>query len=170
MHRIAQLPEINSIRRTGILALALVGAFGMTACNRNSHLASEPQAFMASQALRAESAHGTLSREHSVTVEVPESELHARFQRLTDRCSADSVDQCTILQSDVSSGQFPSGLVKLRIDPKAVEDLIGFAVSLGRLEHRSTRVEDLADAIQDTQSRIEMLTTYRKQLLDLQGK
>jgi hypothetical protein len=170
MHRSTQLQKISSVRRTGILALALVGAFGMTACNRNSHLASEPQAFMASQALRAESAHGTLSRDHSVTIEVPESELHARFQRLTDRCSADSADQCTILQSDVSSGQFPSGLVKLRIDPKAVEGLIDFAASLGRLEHRSTRVEDLADAIQDTQSRIEMLTTYRKQLLDLQGK
>jgi hypothetical protein len=56
------------------------------------------------------------------------------------------------------------------MDPGAVEDLIAFAVSLGRLEHRSTQVEDLADAIQDTQSRIEMLTNYRKQLLELQAK
>jgi acyl transferase domain-containing protein len=167
----AQLKEFGSIRRSGILAFALVSAFGMTACNRNSHLASEPLAFMAaSQPLRAEPAHGTLSRDHSVTIEVRESDLQASFQRLTDRCAKDSADHCTILQSDVSSGQFPSGLVMLRIDPKAVEDLIGFAASLGRLEHRSTRVEDLADAIQDTQSRIEMLTTYRKQLLDLQGK
>jgi len=45
-----------------------------------------------------------------------------------------------------------------------------FASSLGKLEHRSTKVEDLADAIQDTQSRIEMLTNYRKQLLALQAK
>ena len=70
----------------------------------------------------------------------------------------------------MSSGQFSTGLIKLRIDPKVVEDLIGFAAGLGRLEHRSTQVEDLADAIQDTQSRIEMLTTYRKQLLELQAK
>ena len=36
--------------------------------------------------------------------------------------------------------------------------------------HRSTSVEDLADAMQDTQSRLDMLSTYRKQLLDLQAK
>jgi hypothetical protein len=48
----------------------------------------------------------------------------------------------------------------------------GFAecLRLGKLEHRSTTVEDLADAMQDTQSRIEMLTNYRKQLLELQAK
>jgi hypothetical protein len=166
--RLRTIREIR--RRLGILGFALVCLIGMTACGRNNHLVSEPQAPMASQPQRAQSAHGTLSREHSVTIEVPESDLHSGFQRLADRCTADSANHCTILQSDVSSGQFSSGLIRLRIDPKAVEDLIGFAASLGRLEHRSTQVEDLADAIQDTQSRIEMLTTYRKQLLELQGK
>jgi hypothetical protein len=111
-----------------------------------------------------------LSREHSVTIEVPESDLSSRFQRLTDRCEADSTDHCAILQSDVSGGQSASGLIKLRIDPQAVENLIAFAASLGKLEHRSTTVEDLADSIQDTQSRLEMLTNYRKQLLQLQAK
>jgi two-component sensor histidine kinase len=51
-----------------------------------------------------------------------------------------------------------------------VEDLVGFASGLGRLESRSTTVEDLAEAIQDTQARIEMLTAYRKQLLELRAK
>jgi len=76
----------------------------------------------------------------------------------------------TILQSDVSSGHLASGLIKLRIDPAAVSGLVAFVATLGKLEHRSTSVEDLGDAIQDTQSRIEMLTTYRKQLLELQAK
>jgi hypothetical protein len=166
-----RLKTIRDIRRSRLLGFTLVCLVGMTACNRNSHSAAAPAAQMVSNMqLRAESAHSTLSREHSVTIDVPESDLHSAFQRLTDRCTADSASHCTILQSDVSSGQFSSGLIKLRIDPKAVEDLIGFAAGLGRLEHRSTQVEDLADAIQDTQSRIEMLTTYRKQLLELQGK
>jgi hypothetical protein len=161
---------IRQIRRIGILALTFVCLVGTTACNRNNHLVGEPAALMVSQAQRAESAHGTLSREHSVTIEVAESALQSSFQRLSDRCTADAADHCTILQSDVSSGQYSSGLIKLRIDPTAVEDLIGFAAGLGRLEHRSTQVEDLAEAIQDTQARVEMLTTYRKQLLELQGK
>jgi len=40
----------------------------------------------------------------------------------------------------------------------------GVRAGLGHLESRSTAVEDLAESIQDTQARIEMLTTYRKQL------
>jgi len=163
------LNTIRNIRGPGILGVAFFCLVGTAACNRNNHLASVQPGLMVSQPLRAEAAHSTLSREHSVTIEVPQSDLHSGFQRLTDRCTADSANHCTILQSDVSSGQYSAGLIKLRVDPNAVEGLIGFAASLGRLEHRSTQVEDLADAIQDTQARIEMLTTYRRQLLELQG-
>jgi len=114
--------------------------------------------------------HSTLSRQHSVVVDVPEDALEGSFHRVSARCETDAVHHCTILQSDLSTGQYPSGLIKLRIDPGAVEDLIAFASGLGKLEHRSTTVEDLADAIQDTQSRLEMLGNYRKQLLALQSK
>ena len=160
----------RKIRWPGILGFAFVCVMGITACNRKAQLGLEQPALMMSQVQRLESGHSTLSREHSVTIEVPASDLHSGFQRLTDRCTADSANHCTVLQSDVSSGRYSAGLITLRIDPKAVEDLIGFAAGLGRLEHRSTQVEDLAEAIQDTQSRVEMLTTYRKQLLELQAK
>jgi hypothetical protein len=166
----AELKTIRKIRCLGIIGITLI-CLGGTACNRNGHVITEPQMLAVSGVpLSTELAQSTLSREYSVTIEVSESDLHASFQRLTDRCTADSANHCTILQSEVSSGQFPRGLIRLRIDPKAVEDLIGFAASLGKLEHRSTKVEDLAEAIQDTQSRVEMLTNYRKQLLALQAK
>ena len=161
----------SNLRLLAIFGLALFALIGMTACNRVEHSQTAPAHLLASKQQPSEGApHSTLSREHSVSIDVPETELNLKFQRLTNRCTTDSANHCTILESDVSSGQFPSGLIRLRIDPGAVEDLISFAVSLGRLEHRSTQVEDLADAIQDTQSRIEMLTNYRKQLLELQGK
>jgi hypothetical protein len=125
---------------------------------------------MVSQKDRPASDHGTLSREHTIAINLPEIDLGARFSQVTDRCSADSAHHCTILQSDLLSGQFPSGFIKLRIDPIAVEELVSFVSSLGRLDHRSTSVEDLADAMQDTHVRLEMLTQYRKQLLELQAK
>jgi hypothetical protein len=125
---------------------------------------------MVSQKDRAASDQNTLSREHTIAINLPESDLGARFSQVTDRCSADSAHHCTILQSDLLSGQFPSGFIKLRIDPVAVEELVSFVSGLGRLEHRSTSVEDLADAMQDTRVRLEMLTQYRKQLLELQAK
>lgn len=153
------------LRVAAVIGLAILTTLAVSACSRNS-LARGGAALE----LRADQEHGTLSREHSATVEVPETELDARFQRLADRCKTDAAHHCTILQSDVSTGQYASGLIKLRIDPGAVEELIAFAASLGTLEHRSTKVEDLAEAIQDTQSRVEMLTNYRKQLLELQAK
>jgi hypothetical protein len=157
------------LRLPGILSVTLFALIGMTACNRNEHaLAAEH--LLAPKQQRAAETHGTLSREHTATIAVSESDLAEGFRRLSERCTSDAADHCTILQSDVSTGPFASGLIRLRIDPDAVESLISFAASLGKLEHRSTQVEDLADTIQDTQSRIEMLTSYRKQLLELQGK
>jgi Domain of unknown function (DUF4349) len=164
------LQALATIRRLALLGLALVVIAETSACDRHQSLAMAQVAQSGGAALRVEQAHGTLAREHSVTIEVAESALRSSFQRITDRCTADSAHHCTVLQSDVTRGQFPSGQIRLRIDPSAVADLIGFAQGLGRLEHQSTRVEDLADAIQDSQARIEMLTTYRKQLLELQGK
>jgi hypothetical protein len=145
-------------------------AIAGSACSGNnaSHAMTAPMTLAKQD--RAPQEHGTLSREHFVVIDVPETELDSAFRRVADRCGADSSHHCTILQSDLSTGQFPSGLIKLRIDPSAVEDLVSFASSLGKLEHRSTKVEDLAEAIQDTQSRIAMLTNYRKQLLELQAK
>lgn len=112
----------------------------------------------------------TLSREHNLVLDVSESQLEGPFGQVLDRCRTDVQHHCTIMQSDLSSGATPSGSIRLRIDPEAVEGFVSFVSGLGKLEHRSTTVEDLADAIQDTQSRIAMLMSYRKQLLDLQTK
>jgi hypothetical protein len=157
------------LRLAGVLGLTFFALMGMTACNRNEHALAAEHLLMPKQDRAAET-HGTFSREHTATITVPAADLAERFRRLSERCTSDSADHCTILQSDVSTGPFASGLIKLRIDPDAVDALISFAAGLGKLEHRSTQVEDLADTNQDTQSRIEMLTNYRKQLLELQGK
>ena len=122
------------------------------------------------QQLGTPSENNTLSREHTVVIDLSEAALEAGFRKVVDRCMADSDHHCTILQSNLSSGQWPAGLIKLRIDPAAVEDFVAFASGFGHLESRATTVEDLAEAIQDTHARIEMLTTYRKQLLELRAK
>lgn len=154
--------------RAMLVTLLVLGAG--SACSRNDAARTAMPASMAARVQLAPQEHSTLSREHSVVVDVPETELESTFRRVADRCAGDSAHHCTILQSDLSSGQSPSGLIRLRIDPDAVEDLVAFTSGLGKLEHRSTMVEDLAEAIQDTESRVAMLTSYRKQLLALQAK
>jgi hypothetical protein len=155
-HRIAVLSAI------ALVSIALVGC-----SRRDTGRATAPLMLRAAQ---ASSASSTLSREHTVVVDIPEMQLEAGFRRVSDRCTSDTADHCTILQSDLSSGDAPSGLIKLPIDPEGVELVIGLAVAQGKLERRSTRVEDLTDAIADTHTRIEMLTSYRKQLLELRAK
>jgi hypothetical protein len=150
----------------GLIAVATLAT--IDGCSRGN---AERQAGPALAAQAAgTAAASTLSREHSAEIDVPESDLAGSFRRVTDRCAMDSANHCVILQSDLSSGQNASGLIKLRIDPAGVEDFVTFVSSLGKLQRRSTNVEDLADAIADTRSRLEMLTAYRKQLVALQAK
>lgn len=153
-----------------VLVVAIILVIAGSGCSGGNASRTMTAPLVVAQQDRAPQDHGTLSRTHAVVIDVPETDLESKYRRVVDRCAGDSAHHCTILQSDLTTGQFPSGLIKLRIDPGAVEDLVSFASSLGKLEHRSTKVEDLADAIQDTQSRIEMLTNYRKQLLALQAK
>jgi hypothetical protein len=162
-------PSHHLSDRFRVLMVAALLLLTCSGCSRGGY-AARVMAPAMNQKAGAASDHGTLSREHTVVIDLSEAALETGFRKVVDRCMADSDHHCTILQSDLSSGQYPSGLIKLRIEPAAVEDLVAFASGLGRLESRATTVEDLAQSIQDTQSRIEMLTTYRKQLLELRAK
>jgi hypothetical protein len=173
------LPSPRLEYRTPVIALLLLTtSLGVAGCTRREPAATSPSTAMPrqmlagkmAQAARSSDSASTLSREHQVVVEVRAGDLEARFRGVADRCNADLAAHCTILQSDLSTGDMPAGQMRLRIDPSAVEDLISFATAGGKLVHRSTTVEDLAEAIQDTQTRLEMLTNYRKQLLELQAK
>jgi hypothetical protein len=154
------------------LALIVFTTISVSGCGRHDagrdYQTTAP--LMLAKAAASSQGTSTLSREHTVVVDVPETELADGFRRVADRCTSDSEHDCTILQSDLSSGDAPSGLIKLRISPVAVEEFISFVAHQGKIERRSTQVEDLADAIADTHARIEMLTNYRQQLLALQGK
>jgi hypothetical protein len=155
------------------LASLLVAAIALTGgCSRHATVGAEPypDALQVSQIKAPPSAKNTLSREHSVSIDIVEAELASRFNQVVSRCEADTVTHCTILRSDLSTGQNPQARIKLRIDPGAVDGLVAFAASLGKLRQRSTEVQDLAEAMEDTQSRLAMLTAYRKQLLELQAK
>ena len=101
------------MRLAGILNVTFLALIGTTACNRNEHALAAAQPLMMSKEQRAAEAHGTLSREHTATITVPAADLAERFRRLSERCTSDAADHCTILQSDVSTGPFASGLMRL---------------------------------------------------------
>ncbi len=164
----------KSIGLCRVMGVVLATHLLLAACSKHSNFEVEMHpkldARVMSKAAEAEVETNTLSRTHAIVIKVPESDLEARFRSVSDRCLADTAHHCTILQSALSSSDRRSGLIKLRIDPAAVEEFFSFVSSQGRLESRSTSVEDIAEAMQDTQTHISMLTNYRKQLLALQAK
>ena len=157
-----------------VMVVILAAHVLLAGCSKTSHIEAQAHptagAPLMSKVAQDEENTNTLSRTHAIAIKVSESDLAARFRSVSDRCVADAEHHCTILQSELSSSDRPSGLIKLRIDPAAVEEFFSFVISQGRLESRSTSVEDLAEAMQDTQTHISMLMNYRKQLLALQAK
>ena len=62
-----------------ILAAVLV-AFAVSACSRNEGSRGAMPMLLASKVQSAPPEHGTLSREHAVVIDVPETELETKFR------------------------------------------------------------------------------------------
>jgi len=112
------------VRALGLIVFTTISVSG---CERHDSGRDQTTApLMLAKAAASSQGTSTLSRQHTVVVDVPETELASDFRRVTDRCTSDSEHNCTILQSDLSASDAPSGFIKLRIDPAAVEDLVSF--------------------------------------------
>jgi hypothetical protein len=111
---------------------------------------------------------GHLAYEHLIVVEVDEDAIPEQFKKVVEACTKDRKHNCTILQSELSSGEEVSGSIRLRVMPDGIDSLISVAASGGEVTRRRTHVEDLAKVIADGEKRIEMLTTYRDRLIGLE--
>lgn len=108
---------------------------------------------------------GTLAYEHSVTVELPQAFLAARLAELRTACESRQELTCTVL--DVSfdtENEVPTGHIRVRLAPAAVDTVIEIAAKDGRITSRSTHGEDLAEPISDTERELSLLSTHRDRL------
>ena len=110
----------------------------------------------------------TFAHEHSLSVSVPQNEISNSVQAIIDLCNKDRDNECTVLSSNFNVNNFSRGDVKIRIDPPGVNPMIQKASSFGKVTNLSTNVEDLAEVIADYDRRLEMLTTYRQKLQQLE--
>ena len=111
-----------------------------------------------------------LAYEHSLTVDVKEENLSQAYESTLYACVNDKDNNCTILDSRISSGTNPFASVRLRIKPEGVESVSTIASSKGKLIQQSTHVEDLAKPVLDNVQRLKMLESHRDNLLALQEK
>jgi hypothetical protein len=111
-----------------------------------------------------------LAYEHSLSVETSEGELGHSYQRTLAACNSDKENNCTILDSKISSGKNISAFIHLRIKPNGVKKIAETASQKGSIINESTHIEDLAKPIIDNERRLNMLESHRDRLLALQEK
>lgn len=146
-----------------LLALSLGG------CESSDNKAVEsPSTMMKAGLIAQRQANPYLSYEHSLSVELEKEALAAKYKALTDLCAADRSNNCTILESELSAGNYSYGKIRVRIAPAGVEKLLTLAGNDSEITNESTSVEDLSTQIFDTEKRIKLLQTYQVDLLELQ--
>ena len=150
----------------------LLLSFSIGAC-ASEHLArdqsSSVPALVDTQSTQRK-ANQYLAHEHTLTIDTDEESLPNVFERVQEKCATDTTHQCTILDSELSTGQDVSARVRLRIQPEGVPELVELITSLATITRQSTHVEDLAESIRDNTTRTAMLQNYRDKLIQLEQK
>lgn len=108
---------------------------------------------------------GTLAYEHSVSVQlVAADQVPTRIKELQAACAGREAE-CTLLDVSLRDDRnVPSGSVRLRVAPAAVDPLIAVAAKDAEIVARSTHAEDLAEPVADTERQLAMLTAHRARL------
>lgn len=111
-----------------------------------------------------------LSYEHYFTIDTTTENLSTSYKNTIASCVKDEKLECTILDSRISTGKYPSAQIRLRLNPEGVQDIVKIASGKGKIVQESTHIEDLAKPMVDNQQRLDMLESHRDRLLALQDK
>ena len=105
---------------------------------------------------------------HDLSIELEKDTLAVKYKTLTEHCATDRENNCTILESELSAGNYSHGKIKVRIAPAGVSKFLALAGNDSEVTSQSTTVEDLSTQIFDTEKRIKLLQSYQENLLGLQ--
>lgn len=110
----------------------------------------------------------TLAYEHTVAIELDGQLLPKRLREIESACASGKPVECTVLEVRLQGqGDVSSGFIRMRIAPQGVDSTVEAASQGGKLTSRSTRAEDLAEPIADTQRRLALMTTHRDRLAEI---
>ncbi len=108
-----------------------------------------------------------LAYEHEVSIRLPAAAIAAHVAAARDACMSERFGECSVLGEEQGAGEFPSGSLKIRAVPQAVQPLVKIASDGGEISQRSTHAEDLADAVKDNGLRRQRLQTQHQKLSEL---
>lgn len=111
-----------------------------------------------------------LAYEHTVQLRLPGERIAPRLQAVAEACQSGRFGDCAVLQLSQDGGDGASGSIEVRVAPKGVEPLVALAGEQGEVTARSTRAEDLAQQVADTQLTQARLKNEHARLLDYQQR
>lgn len=110
----------------------------------------------------------TLAYEHSVSIELNRKLLPTRLREIESACATNKPVECKVLEVSLHGQEDVfTGIIRMRIAPQGVESTVEAASLGGKLTSRSTRAEDLAQPIADTQRKLALLSTHRDRLAEI---
>lgn len=128
---------------------ALVLSTALAGCGAPSeHTAGSGAAFQGEAAKTG----SFLAYEHQVGIRLASERIDAQLAASRDACSQDRFGPCELIAIEQSGdSQLRNAHLVVRIVPEGVEKLVTLAAEGGQLQSRSTRAEDLAQAVSDNQ-------------------
>ena len=145
---------MSSKSRVVLPALLLLSVLAaVTACSKSADqagdAAGESAAAPAAPPVQGQANRGDsqLAYEHDVTIWSGGKDIATRIGKVRAACMAERFGACSVLGEEQTAGESPSGSLKLRAIPAAIEPLVGIAAEGAEVGQRSTSAEDLADAV-----------------------
>jgi len=126
-----------------LFALLLTAAGGCSDEMRESSPAADSAAAPEGLVGQANGQGSFLAYSHDATVRLAGPDIAARVSAVRTACMDGRHGQCTVLGEQQGSGQWPTGQLLLRAEPKAIEPLVAMAAQGGELSQRGTQAEDL---------------------------
>lgn len=111
-----------------------------------------------------------LAYEHRIGIELPAEHIGERLGATREACLDERFGACSLIAAEQSSTRSARGELTLRIVPDGVGPLTAFAAEGGELTHRTTRAEDLAQAVADNRRQTEQLQRQQQTLQQYQAR
>ena len=153
------------------LAVSCAVLVAVSACSKHEGGTSGAAELRLPSAQLMESPPGAfLAYEHDVEIELEAEEIPARLEAVQASCQSAKFGDCAVLNVRRAGGDEPSGSLEVRIAPKGVEPIIQQAAQGAEIGSRSTRAEDLAEAVTDNDLQRLRLQKEHARLLEFQDR
>lgn len=116
------------------------------------------------------SPESSLAYEHTVSIALSASQIGEKMAEVRDSCTEAVFGECDLLRFEETAGDFPSGLVVIRLAPAGVEPIVAMAAEGGAVSSHVTRAEDLSKPAADAVREREQLEAQRAVIREFQSR